>query len=64
MLVSLPVIVETEWVLRSRYELTKREMVSAFRALLAAAEFTFEDESAIEEALYFWQDRPPVSSTA
>jgi predicted nucleic-acid-binding protein len=57
-LVSLPVIVEVEWVLRSRYELTKAEIVSAFRALLAAAEFTLEHESALEEALYFWQDAP------
>lgn len=57
-LVSLPVIVEVEWVLRSRYELTKAELVATFRALLSAAEFTFEHESAIEEALHFWQDAP------
>jgi len=57
-LVSLPVIVEVEWVLRSRYELTKVEIVSTFRAMLSAAEFAFEHESAIEEALHFWQDAP------
>ena len=57
-LVSLPVIVEVEWVLRSRYEMTKAELVATFRALLATVEFTFEHESAIEEALHFWQDAP------
>ena len=51
-------VAEVEWVLRSRYEMTRAEIVSVFRALLAAAEFTFEHESALEEALYFWQDAP------
>ena len=33
-LVSLLVLLETEWVLRSRYELAKEEIVTAFSALL------------------------------
>lgn len=57
-LVSIAVIVEVEWVLRSRYEMSKPEIVVAFRALLAAVELTFEDESAVEEALYTWLDSP------
>jgi predicted nucleic-acid-binding protein len=57
-LVSIAVIVEVEWVLRSRYEMSKPEIVAAFRALLAAVELAFEDESALEEALYTWQDSP------
>lgn len=57
-LVSIAVIVEVEWVLRSRYEMSKPEIVAAFRALLAAVELTFEDESAVEEALYTWLDSP------
>jgi predicted nucleic-acid-binding protein len=50
-LVSLPVLLETEWVLRSRYELGKAEILAAFRGLLETRELTFEDEPAIEEAL-------------
>ena len=56
-LVSLPVIVEVEWVLRSRYELTKAELVATFRALLSAAEFTFEHESAHRRGAAFLAGR-------
>lgn len=55
-LISLPVIIETEWVLRSRYGFDKTDSIKSFRGLLAATEFTFEDEPAIEEALYRWND--------
>jgi predicted nucleic-acid-binding protein len=55
-LVSLLVLLETEWVLRSRYELPKSEIVSAFSALLDTADLAFEDESAIEHALYSWKN--------
>ena len=55
-LVSLPVIIETEWVLRSRYEFDKAATLARFIALLGASEFAFEDEPALEEALYRWKD--------
>lgn len=55
-LVSLLVLIETEWVLRSRYELDKRTILAAFRGLLEARDLAFEDESAIEEALFHWKD--------
>jgi predicted nucleic-acid-binding protein len=55
-LVSLLVLLETEWVLRSRYELAKAEIAAAFSALLDTAELTFEDEPSIETAVYSWQD--------
>lgn len=55
-MVSLLVLLETEWVLRSRYELSKSAIVGAFSALLDAAELCFEDESCIEAAIYTWQD--------
>jgi predicted nucleic-acid-binding protein len=55
-LVSLPVIIETEWVLRSRYGFDKPATLRSLRDLLAARELSFEDESAIEEALYRWND--------
>jgi predicted nucleic-acid-binding protein len=55
-LVSLPVIIETEWVLRSRYALDKAAILASLGGLLAARELTFEDEPAVEEALYRWRD--------
>ena len=53
-LVSLLVLLETEWVLRSRYGFTRAGLWSIFRALLEARELTIEDEPALEEALYRW----------
>jgi predicted nucleic-acid-binding protein len=55
-LVSLVVLLETEWVLRSRYELAKPDILSAFSALLDTADLAFEDEPSIENALYSWKD--------
>jgi predicted nucleic-acid-binding protein len=40
-MVSLPVLLETEWVLRSRYELAKAEVLAAVSALLDAADLAF-----------------------
>jgi predicted nucleic-acid-binding protein len=57
-LVSLLVLLETEWVLRSRYELAKSEIVTAFSALLDTADLAFEDEPSIERAVYSWKDSP------
>ena len=56
LLVSLLVLLKTEWVLRSRYELVKSEIVAAFSALLDTADLAFEDEPSIERALYSWKD--------
>jgi predicted nucleic-acid-binding protein len=55
-LVSLLVLLETEWVLRSRYELSKPEILSAFSTLLDVADLAFEDEPSVEHALYSWKD--------
>jgi predicted nucleic-acid-binding protein len=55
-LVSLLVLLETEWVLRSRYEVAKAEIIKAFSALLETADLTFEDEPSIETAVYSWKD--------
>jgi predicted nucleic-acid-binding protein len=54
--VSLLVLLETEWVLRSRYNLPKREIMEAISGLLDAAEVRLEDEPAIEETLFIWKD--------
>ena len=55
-LVSLLVLLEAEWVLRSRYGFNREALLSIFRALLEARELSFEDESALEEALFHWRD--------
>ena len=53
---SLVVLSETEWVLRSRYRLDKPTILRLFTALMEARELAFEDEEAIEEALFRWKD--------
>jgi predicted nucleic-acid-binding protein len=55
-LISLLVLLETEWVLRSRYRVTKTEIVAALSALLDAVELQFEDEPSVEEAVFTWKD--------
>jgi len=54
--VSQLVLLETEWVLRSRYALPKTEIIAAISGLLDAADVQFEDEPAIEEAVFVWKD--------
>ena len=54
--VSQLVLLETEWVLRSRYSLPKNLIIEAISGLLDAADVRFEDEPAIEEALFTWKD--------
>jgi predicted nucleic-acid-binding protein len=54
--VSLLVLLETEWVLRSRYGMKKREMIEAISGLLDAVEVRIEDGAAVEETLYIWKD--------
>jgi predicted nucleic-acid-binding protein len=55
-LISLLVLLETEWVLRSRYSLQKTQIMGAISGLLDSAELELEDEPTIEEALYLWKD--------
>lgn len=54
--ISLLVLLETEWVLRSRYGLAKAEIIAAFSGLLSSSELSFEDEHSVEEALFTWKD--------
>jgi predicted nucleic-acid-binding protein len=54
--VGLLVLLETEWVLRSRYKLDKEEILGAFSDLLSSIEMILEDESCVEEALFLWKD--------
>ena len=55
-LVSLLVLLETEWVLRSRYQLTKAEILGTFSSLLDFADVFIEDDASLEEALFHWED--------
>ena len=54
--ISQLVLLETEWVLRSRYGLPKNLIVEAISGLLDAADVRFEDEPTIEEALFTWKE--------
>jgi predicted nucleic-acid-binding protein len=55
-LVSLLVLLEAEWILRSRYGFNRESLLTIFRVLLEARELSFEDEPALEEALFRWKD--------
>jgi predicted nucleic-acid-binding protein len=57
-LVSLLVLFESEWVLRSCYGFNRQTLLKIFRSLLEARELSFEDEPAFEEALFRWKDCP------
>ena len=50
------VLLETEWVLRSRYSLAKNLIIQAISGLLDASDVRFEDEPTVEEALFIWKD--------
>jgi predicted nucleic-acid-binding protein len=55
-LVSLLVLMEAEWILRSRYALAKPEILGAFSSLLDTADIRLEDEASVEQAVYEWKD--------
>src|SRR4030067_3672102 len=50
------VLMEAEWVLRSRYAVPKNQIIEAISGLLDATDVQFEDEPTIEEALFMWKD--------
>ena len=54
--VSQLVLLETEWVLRSRYGLSKAETLGVFSGLLQSADLHLEGESSVERALFIWKD--------
>ena len=55
-LVNQLVLLETEWVLRSRYSLAKNLIIQAISSLLDASDVRIEDEPTDEEALFIWKD--------
>ena len=54
-LISLIVLLETEWVLRSRYRLAKDDIFAVISGLLDTTDFELESEPSVEEALHAWK---------
>jgi predicted nucleic-acid-binding protein len=55
-LISLVVLLETEWVLRSRYGIGKPDVLTAIVSLLQSHDFAFESEHSVEEAIHLWKE--------
>jgi len=55
-LINQLVVMETEWVLRSRYGFKKSQLVELLSQLLDASNVQFEDEAAVEQALFVWKE--------
>lgn len=58
LLIGLGVLLETEWVLRSRYRLDKATIAATFTGLLETDGVVLEHEPTAEEALYIWNQHP------
>jgi predicted nucleic-acid-binding protein len=58
LLVSLCALLETEWVLRSRYKVSRKAMASAFISMLETPGIEFEHDATVEEALYLLDQHP------
>lgn len=53
--VPVTVMLELEWVLRSRYQFDKATVLGAFNALLETRELEFQDEAALERAMHLYR---------
>jgi len=58
LLVSLCALLETEWVLRSRYRVGRKAMVAAFISMLETPGIELEHDATVEEALYLLDQHP------
>ena len=58
LLVSLCALLETEWVLRSRYRVSRQAMTAALVAMLETPAIAFEHEATVEEALFLFEQFP------
>lgn len=54
--VPITVILELEWVLRSKLSQSKADVIQTMAALLTMVEFSFESEDALEQALVDYED--------
>ena len=55
--VPLTVMLELEWVLRSRYRFSKDSVLAALVNLLETREIEFQDEASVERALFFYRSK-------
>ena len=55
-LVSQLVLLEAEWVLRSRYGFSKIQLLEVIASLLDTRDIQLEDEQSVEEAIYQWKE--------
>jgi predicted nucleic-acid-binding protein len=55
-MVSTGVLLETEWVLRSRYNLVPEKIRLAFNAILETDEIMVQELSILEESLKIWRE--------
>lgn len=58
LLVSLCALLETEWVLRSRYQAGREAMVAAVISMLETPGIEFEHDATVEEALHLLDQFP------
>jgi predicted nucleic-acid-binding protein len=58
LLVSLCALLETEWVLRSRYKVNRKALASALISMLEAPGIEFEHDATVEETLYLLDQFP------
>jgi len=54
--VPVTVVLELEWVLRTRASLAKAQFIQTMNALLSLVELSFESENAVEQALSDYQE--------
>jgi predicted nucleic-acid-binding protein len=54
--VAATVMLELEWVLRSRYKFAKAEVIRTLSALLTTMELVFESEGALEQSLASYEE--------
>lgn len=57
-MLSTGVLLETEWVLRSRYKLAAQDIQQAFAAILETRDLMVQEATLLEEALKLWRDHP------
>lgn len=53
--VSLLVLQETEWVLRSRYKIEKARILATIAGLLESLDVQVEDPATVEQAVFAWE---------
>jgi len=53
--VPLTVVLELEWVLRSRYRYSKEQVLGTLVEMLETRELEFQDEAAVEHALHYYR---------